>query len=126
MIFTLKELHYTYTIKNTEPIICCPGALYRYLGQTVSYIKLIILHNTNISTENVQIYNVPGNGEGGVGIISNSSLTNNKMYDIDLAPDETRILEFKQPLVLSSHYDSIQAIATTANKVTVYIEGAIE
>jgi len=92
-----------------------------HLTSGTAYIKAIHLHNTNTTTENVHIWIVPNNGAA-----DGTAADANKAYDIDLAANETVMITFEQPLVLTDAHDTIQALSTTANKVTCQIYGATE
>lgn len=98
------------------------GAVYTNPSGVTSYIRTIILHNTNTSTEEVKLYTVPDNS-GSVGTASSA----NKWYNESLGAGETRVIEFAAPgIILLDENDTIQAVTNTASKVTIQIYGAIE
>jgi hypothetical protein len=113
-------------LKEIAPLPATVATVYSYSLGTTTYIKSIILHNTNSGPETVYIYNVPGSGFiPGSAIDSGSNA--NKIYEIILTANETKILEFQQPIVMpSTFYDTIQAYATDVNMVTIQIYGATE
>lgn len=87
-----------------------------------SYVRSIILHNTNTTAETVKIYTVPDNS-GSVGTATAAHL----WFSQTLNPDETVFIEIKDPgIILSDTNDTIQAYSTTANKVTFQAYGGAE
>ena len=85
---------------------------------TKSYVKGILLHNTNTTSETVKIYYVPNNA-GAAG----AAATANKIFERALAANETFLfpLEFGVPLTMGTAGDTIQGATTTASKVTFVI-----
>ena len=97
------------------------GAVFTNPASTKSYVRLIVIHNTNTSTEIIELWNVPD--DSGVGTAADA----NKMNKISVLTNDTVNLEFSGPgLVLVDENDSIQAKTTTASKVTIQIHGAKE
>ena len=90
-----------------------------------TYVKKIILHNTNTTTETVRIYTVPDSG-GAVGTASAANL----WFLQTLAPNETAIITLAGAgdpgILLTDTNDTIQAFSTTASKVTVQVYGGAE
>jgi len=116
MAFTYAQLTPITTIASSA------GAVYTNPSSKTSYIRGIIIHNTNTTAETVVLYNVPDNS-GSVG----TAAATNQFYKTDVAADTTVIIEFPVPgLVLSDTNDTIQATTTTASKVTIQISGATE
>jgi|TARA_B100001093_G_scaffold225867_1_gene216433 hypothetical protein len=116
MAFTYAQLTPITTIASSA------GAVYTNPSSKTSYIRGIIIHNTNTSAEAVVLYNVPDNS-GSVG----TAAAANQFYKTSVAADTTVIIEFPVPgLVLSDVNDTIQATTTTASKVTIQISGATE
>lgn len=100
-------------------IAATAGSIYANPGSTKSYIKAIILHNTNTTSETVTLNNVP-DSSGSLGTAS----TANQFFKKALAADETFVWSFEEyPLVLTDTNDAIFAATTTASKVTVQILG---
>lgn len=94
------------------------GAIYTNPASTSSYIKSFVLFNINTGTETVKLYNVPDNA-GAVGTAGDAS----QFAEISLAAKETLMFDLPYPITLINQNDTIQAITTTANKVTVQILG---
>jgi hypothetical protein len=86
---------------------------------TTTEIKGFVIHNTNTTAETVKLYNVP-NSSGSVGTASN---TTNIFFNRSIAVNETYIFDVPYPLTLLSVNDTIQAVTTTASKVTVQVLG---
>lgn len=85
---------------------------------TTTEIKGFVIHNTNTTAETVKIYNVVNSG-GNVGTAS----TANKFFDRSIAANETYIFDVPYPITLLANNDTIQAVTTTASKVTVQVLG---
>lgn len=92
--------------------------IYANPASTKTYIRELILHNTNTTTETVTLYNVPDSAAA-LGTASGA----NQFAKILLVADETLHYAFEHPIVLTDENDSIQAVTTTASKVTVQILG---
>lgn len=91
-------------------------------GKT-TYIRSIILHNINTTTETVTLYIVPDSGasEGA------DSDTTNRFYKEDLLAGATRIIEFPIPgIVLTDENDTLQGACTTHEKVLAWVYGGQE
>lgn len=90
-----------------------------------TYVKKIILHNTNTTTETVKIYTVPDSG-GAVGTAG----AGNIWFNQALSPNETVIIAIAGAgdpgILLTDTNDTIQAFSTTASKVTVQVYGGSE
>lgn len=96
------------------------GALVTNAATT--YIRLIIIHNANTTSETVTLYRVPDNA-GAVGAAAET----NAFWEDTLLPKETVTFEFAaQGLKLSDVNDTIQGVTTTASKVTFQAEGGTE
>jgi len=116
MAFTYSRLTEITTIPASA------SQVYTNASGETTYIRSVILHNTNTSAEVVVLYNVP-DSSGSVG----TAATANQFYKASVAADSTVIIEFATPgIVLSDENDTIQASTTTANKVTIQIMGATE
>ena len=88
------------------------GAVFDNPAATKSYIRGIVLHNTNSTTEDVELQFV-GNSGGSLGTPGAS----NRFLKISIATDETVMVEFASPLILDTHHDAIFGTTTTASKV---------
>ena len=87
-----------------------------------SFIRTIILHNSNISSERVQIYKVPVTS----GMIGSADDTN-KFIDTTLEPGATMLFEFASPgIIIKNENDTIQAIATSSGTITIQVYGGVE
>lgn len=114
---------FTYSrLTEISEIASSAASVYANPPSKTTYIRSIILHNTNSSAEAVVLYNVPDNSSA-VG----TAATANQFYKASVAADSTVIIEFATPgIVLTDENDTIQASTTTANKVTIQIMGATE
>lgn len=98
------------------------GAVYTNAASMITYIRLIIIHNTYTAAEAVSLYCVPDNA-GAVGTAGNM----NKFFYESIPANDTRILEFPAPgIVLKDTNDTIQGSTTTASRVTIQIYGGNE
>lgn len=93
------------------------ATIYTNPSSTKSFIRSIVLHNTNTTTETVKLYVVPDAG-GSVGTASAAS----RILNIALASNETFVWDM-YPITLSDTNDTLQAETTTASKVTVLVCG---
>jgi hypothetical protein len=116
MAFDYKRLTEITTIADTV------AAVYTNPSATKSYIHLIVLHNTNSTAEVVQLHNVPDNATS-VG----TAAATNKFYYESMEANTTSIIDLGVPgLILETVNDTIQAVTTTASKVTIQIMGGTE
>ena len=98
------------------------GAIYTNEATETSFIKSVVIHNTNTTAETVKLYVVPDSG-GSLGTAGVSNL----MHNISVAADATVHIEFPGPgIVLKGTKDSIQAVTTTASKVTYWVSVRID
>jgi len=98
------------------------ASVYANPASTNSYVTLIVLHNTNTTSEAVKLWNVPDSG-GSVG----TAVDANRFWSDNLAAGETAFVEIpKIGLVLENTNDTIQAETDTASKVTIQIFGSQE
>jgi len=105
-------------IHNPAQIAAAVASILTCPASTKLYVKGILLHNTNSTTETVEIYLVPNSG-GSLG----TAAAANRIIRVALAADETQFFEMPATLVLDATNDSIQAVTTTAAKVTVVLTG---
>jgi hypothetical protein len=116
MAFAYSQLTPITTIASSA------GAVYTNPSDKISYIRSIVVHNTNTTAETVVLYNVP-DSSGSVG----TAAATNQFYKTDVAADTTIIFEFPVPgIILSDANDTIQATTTTGSVVTIQIAGATE
>lgn len=97
------------------------GSIYANPAATKTYVRAITLFNGNSTTETVKLYSVPDNAAS-VGVAGAGNL----FLQQQLAAQETLIIEFPYPIVLTDTNDSIQASTTTASKVTVMLHGDVD
>ncbi len=98
------------------------GIMFTQPSGQKSYIRNIILHNTNTTTETVKLYKVPNNGNA-VGTAADI----NNFYQDNLLANQTQIIDFSIPgLMLIDLNETIQGVTTTASKVTIEINGATD
>ena len=114
-----------FTYSQLTPITTIPssaGAVYTNPSAKTTYVRTIVIHNTNTSAETVTLYNVPDD----TGAVGTAGVTN-QFYKQELAADSTVLLEFAVPgIMLVDTNDTIQSSTTTANKVTIQITGGTE
>lgn len=94
------------------------ASLYANPSSTKTYIRGIILFNGNTTVETVVLYNVP-DAAAALGTAGVS----NKFMSVSLVGDETLMIAFPYPIVLTDTNDSIQGSTTTASKVTCQLLG---
>lgn len=94
------------------------ASIYANPAVTKTFVKGLVLHNTNTTSETVQVYVVPDSasalGTAGAG---------NRILVLSLPANDTLFVEFPYSVTLTDTNDSIQAQTTTASKVTVLLLG---
>lgn len=105
-------------LADIQTIATTAGSIYANPASTKTYIKTIIIHNTNTTAETVQVFNVP-DSSGSLG----TAVTTNRFINVSLAANDTLEFSPDYPIVLTDTNDSIQASTTTASKVTVMLHG---
>ena len=103
---------------NIQFISTSAGPVYTNPASTKTYIRGIIVFNSNASNETVNIYNVPASG-GSVGVAS----TGNQFMSASLSNAQTLFLELPYVITLTDTNETIQASTTTASRVTIQILG---
>jgi hypothetical protein len=103
---------------DIQYIASSAGAIYTNAASTKTYIKSFVLFNGNTVSETVKLYNVP-DSTGSVGTADAA----NQFAEIALASLETLMLDLPYPITIIDENDTIQAVTTTASKVTVQILG---
>jgi len=87
-----------------------------------SYVRVILLHNNDSTVETVSLYAVPASG-GVAGVASAASC----FYTEAMPAGETRIIDIPVPgIMLTNINETIQAITTSANMVTMQMMGGQE
>lgn len=94
------------------------GSIYANPSSTDSFVRGFLLHNTNTTSETVDIHWVPDSA-GSLGTASAA----NRIFRVILAPSETLILEIPFSLVLLDTNEAIFATTTTASKVACAVIG---
>ncbi len=94
------------------------GSVYANPAVTKSFIRGIVLHNTNTIVESVSIHMVP-NSSGALGTADNS----NRIFYVPVQPGETKLLEIPYCITLTGTNDAIFAVTPTASKVVIVING---
>ena len=113
MAVTWKWLNKTnLTISGTAEAIVTNPAL------TKTFIPAVVIHNTHSSTVAVTLYAVP-NATGSVGTAADG----NEIFKATLAVDETYTLT-DMKVILDATNDTLQAVAGTADVVTIFVMGA--
>jgi hypothetical protein len=106
-------------LADIQYVASSAGSIYANPGSTKTFISGFTLFNGNTTAETVKLYCVPDSG-GSLGTAS----TANQFLEISLATLETFVFEVPSDgIVLSDTNDSIQAVTTTASKVTIQIHG---
>jgi hypothetical protein len=104
-------------LADIQTVASSAGSIFSNPSSKSTYIRSIVLHNTNSTAETVKLYNVPDSA-GSVG----TAAATNRFLNISLAANAS--YEWKLgPIPLTDENDSIQAETTTASKVTVMIFG---
>lgn len=95
------------------------GSVYTNPAATTSYVKSLLIHNTNTTTEAIVINRVPNSG-GSLGTAASS----NRIFNFNLVANDTIEIKFEGPgQVLTATNDAIFASTTTASKVTITVMG---
>jgi hypothetical protein len=94
------------------------GAIYTNAASTKTYIKSFVLFNGNTVSETVKLYNVP-DSTGSVGTAGAA----NQFAEIVLGSLETLMFDLPYPITVIDTNDTIQAVTTTADKVTIQVLG---
>lgn len=94
------------------------AAIYTNAASTKTYVKSLVLFNSNTTAETVKLYNVPNSGAS-----AGTAGSSNQFAEIALAASETLMFDLPYPMTLIDENDTLQASTTTASKVTVQILG---
>lgn len=108
-------------LTDIQYVAATAGSIYANPASSKSYIRSIILHNTNTTPETVELYNVP-DSTAALGTAG----TANQFFKKDVSANETLFVDLEYPIVLTDTNDSIQAVTTTASKVTVQVLGDVD
>lgn len=105
-------------LADIQYIPATAGSLYANPASTTTFIRGLLLHNTNTTAETVKLYVVPDSA-GALGTATSAHL----ILNVSLAANDTLLVELPYAVVLTDTNDSIQAITTTASKVTALLFG---
>lgn len=105
-------------LADIQYVPAAAGSIYANPASTKTFIRGLLLHNTNTSAENVKVYVVPDSA-GALGAAAAGHL----ILNLSLPANDTLLVEMPYSLVLTDTNDSVQAITTTASKVTVIVLG---
>lgn len=94
------------------------ASVYANPADTKSFVRGILLHNTNSTTETVTIHWVPDTAAA-----LGTAAAGNRIFKADLVANETLMWELPFALVLLDENEAIFGLSTTANKVTIAILG---
>lgn len=94
------------------------GSVYSNPASTKTFVRSILLYNGDTVVQNISLHNV-ADSAGSVGTAG----AGNRFFKQNLAADETLEIPFGYALVLTDTNDSIQAVTTTASKVTIMLMG---
>ena len=105
-------------LADIQTVAATVGSIYANPASTKTYIRGIVLHNTNTTAEIVELHNVPDSA-GSLG----TAAATNKFLRVSVAANDTVTVDLAYPLVLTDTNDSIQAVTTTVSKVTIMLQG---
>jgi hypothetical protein len=103
---------------NIQFISTSAGPVYTNPASTKTYIRGIIIFNSNVNTETVKLYNVPASG-GSVGIASSG----NQFLNTNVVSSETLFIEIPYVITLTDLNDALFASTTNSQAVTIQILG---
>jgi hypothetical protein len=106
---------------DIQYIASTAGSIYANPASKKTYIKGFLLHNTNTTAETVKLYVVPDSASA-LGTATGAHL----ILNISLTANDTLLVEMPYTLTLTDQNDSVQAVTTTASKVTVLVFGDTE
>lgn len=94
------------------------GTLYTHAADTKSYVRCIVLHNSNTTAETAILYKVPDGGSAGA---------TNKILQETMSANDTIIIEYPIPgLIFIDSGELLQGSTTTALFVTIEVTGGQE
>jgi archaellum component FlaF (FlaF/FlaG flagellin family) len=97
---------------NSGQFAASTGNIYLNPGSVTTGVKLIVMHNTGASNQQVQIF-------------VNGTATSTKILDVFLTPLETITWAIEYPIMLTSA-QSLKGVAGTASTVNYFIYGREE
>lgn len=105
-------------LADIQYVASSAGSIYSNPASTKTYIKSLDIFNGNTTLEVVKLYFVPDSA-GSLGTAGAA----NQFAELSIAAKDTVIYEPGWPITLTDTNDSIQAVTTTASKVTVIVGG---
>jgi hypothetical protein len=94
------------------------ASVYANPSSTKSLVKGLMLHNTNTTSETINVHWVP-DASGSLG----TAAAGNRFLSIVLSTNETLFVEFPFCIVMTDTNEAIFASTTTASKVTIAVIG---
>jgi hypothetical protein len=94
------------------------GSIYANPASTKTFVRGLLIHNTNTTTETVTIHWVP-DSSGSLG----TAAAANRIFSLSIVTLDTVIIEIPFSLVMLTTNESIQAATTTASKVYMAVFG---
>lgn len=94
------------------------GSVYANPASSKTFISGILVFNTNTTSETVKLYNVPNSGAS-LGTAGDGS----QFDEFALAAKTQKLISLPYPITQLDLNDSIQAVTTTASKVTIQLLG---
>lgn len=111
MAVTFDWLNTTITLSDSA------AAIYTNPASTTTFITSIMLHNSHSSAITVNLYRVP-DSTGNAGTAADT----NQFFEKSMAANETIVIN-DATMILGDTNDTIQGVAGTASKVTIFIDG---
>lgn len=109
-------------MKNLTPMVQLTNVLVPYYtnGTTRSYVKLILVHNTDTVSQDIAIHRVLN-----VASALGSPVLANRLFAFSILPGDTKFIELPgQGLVFENNNDALFMSSTTSGKVNVTIDGS--
>jgi len=97
------------------------GVIYPNGSGQKTFINGVALFNTNSTTETVKLYNVPNDGAS-----AGTAGDGNQFDEVELLAKKSYIYQLPYPMTLLELNDTIQAVTTTASKVTIMLLGDVD
>ena len=106
-------------LANIQTIPNTAGSIYTNPASTITFVSGFTIYNTSSTSRVVKLYNVPDS----TGSLGTAGLTN-QFLEVSIAGYETFIFEAPSDgIVLADTNDSLQAVTSTSNDVTIMIHG---
>jgi len=105
-------------LADPQQIAATPGSVYANPVSTKTYLRGFIAHNTNTTAESVRFYVVP-DAAGALGTASAA----NRIVNYSIPANDTLLVSFEYPIILTDTNDAVFAETTTAARVTLILLG---